>query len=190
MRKSILGIPAILCALVLSVCLAVGDGGISRIWQSGYELLCATDNVTIRAHGVFTYDGEVFKTFDGLYKKQALRNYLQVDVITPVSDGSLRNSGYRVIGDDGTATAYEAGDPYYRYLGIDPSLSIVRSVDLKNTLRSTGTVVAGVADGLLGGSITREEKETGNLYTFAVKGENMPEVLQEELYPFLSDVAV
>ena len=93
-------------SLALCLCLAasaLAEGMLSTLFNAGCKLLFNTDNATLNAHATFSYDGELFKTFDGKYIQDGVNSYMNVSLQTPKSDGTVYEGGYTVISNDGIA---------------------------------------------------------------------------------------
>ena len=132
-------------SLALCLCLAasaLAEGMLSTLFNAGCKLLFNTDNATLNAHATFSYDGELFKTFDGKYIQDGVNSYMNVSLQTPKSDGTVYEGGYTVISNDGIAYSMETARPkMYTTTSSSLSSSILSSTVLRQSLTNFGSAV-------------------------------------------------
>ncbi|MBO4379315.1 MAG: hypothetical protein J5889_10155, partial [Clostridia bacterium] len=103
MKKNKGKIAAIALSIMLIVALvatALAEGALSTLYGTATELLFNTDNATLKAHAVFTYNGYYFKTMDADYIQDGTNSLFKLDLQTPMNDGTTLKSGFTVVAND------------------------------------------------------------------------------------------
>lgn len=182
MKKSKYRIAAIILSVVLIVAIAVtalAEGALSTLYGTATKLLFDTDNVSLKAHAVFTYNGYYFKTMDADYIQDGTNSLTKLDLQTPMNDGSILKSGYTVIAND--VEVYSIEPMYnpntYSLSYHTPSSSIMNDTPMRRTLINLGSAVVGVAEGAMNGKIAAEKTETGTAYHVNLTKEDVPQMI-------------
>lgn len=111
------------------------------------KLLFNTDNVTLKGNMEFSFDGNWFKTIDGVYQQEGYDAYCDLKVKSAKKDGSVRNSGYTVFDDDGAVRVVEVTFPgTYKTAGAVKNNTILRSSARTDLVMGAFRVLAGMAD--------------------------------------------
>ena len=98
MNKMAKKMVALIAALMLTV-LAAGafaETPARRMYDSIFNLLFDTSNVTLTGHAEFSLDGEWFKTADTKYVQDGTNSFWDWKLLSPRWDGSQRETGYRI----------------------------------------------------------------------------------------------
>lgn len=153
MRKShriLITVLAVCLALALAVT-ALAEGVLGTLYAAATRLLFDTQNATLSAHAEFRFNGELFKTLDGTYVQDGIDSQMELKLKTPREDGSILNSGYTVIANDGLAYSIDpVNNPYvYNVSSSSLSTAILSTTALRRTILSLGGAVVGAAEGAL-----------------------------------------
>lgn len=173
-------IALILCTVIAFAALA--EGMLLTIWNAGSKLIFDTDNVSLTGHAAFTYDGELFKTFDGRYLQDGMKSYMQVTLDTPMEDGSVYSGGYTVVAEDDTAYAIESNRPrlYSRQTTLaEPS--ILTNTIMRDSLMRFAGLLLDLMEDRMQGVITQENTDSGTLYRIHLKKGEAPEMADAAL---------
>ena len=106
MKKSKYRIAAIILSVALIVAIAVtalAEGALSTLYGTATKLLFDTDNVTLKAHADFSYNGYHFKTMDADYIQDGTNSLMKLDLQTPMNDGSILKSGFTIVCPSGSS---------------------------------------------------------------------------------------
>ena len=180
----------VLSAIALALCLmlalsALAEGSLSTLFNAGCRLLFDTENATLNAHATFSYDGVLFKTFDGEYTQDGTMSYMNVMLQTPKEDGSVYEGGYTVIGEDGISYSIETARPQmYTTLPTAVSTSILSSTVLRKSLISFGSALLNVLDGSMSRYVAVSNVESGTQYQIQLSSGDSPAILDAALTLF------
>lgn len=171
---------SLILALTLCVTIAfaaLAEGKLLAIWNAGSALLFETDNVSLTGHATFTYDGELFKTFDGRYRQDGSASYMQVMLDTPMEDGSVYTGGYTVVADGGVSYAIETQRPQY-YLTSSCSLSpsILTNTAVRSSLMRFGGLLLDLMEDRMADAVTATQHDNGTDYRIALASGQAPEI--------------
>ena len=175
-------------SLALCLCLAasaLAEGMLSTLFNAGCKLLFNTDNATLNAHATFSYDGELFKTFDGKYIQDGVNSYMNVSLQTPKSDGTVYEGGYTVISNDGIAYSMETARPkMYTTTSSSLSSSILSSTVLRQSLTNFGSALLNLMEGSMSRYITAEPSDGGTQYQIQLASGDSPVIANATLTLF------
>ena len=158
-------------------CAAFAEGKLLTIWNAGSELLFDTSNVSLMGHATFTYDGEVFKTFDGRYRQDDASSYMQVMLDTPMEDGTTYTGGYTVVANNGVSYAIETQRPqYYVSSSTSSSPSILTNTAMRTSLMRFGGLLLDLMEDRMGENITETQNENGTQYQITLAPGQTPEI--------------
>ena len=171
------------CALCATLaCAALAEGKLLTIWNAGSKLLFETDNVSLTVHATFTYDGEVFKTFDGRYIQDGVNSYMQVVLVTPQEDGSIYTGSYTVYAENGTVYSIESTRPkLYNTNTTLAEPSILTNTTMRSSLMRFGGLLLDLMEDRLGSAVTQETNDAGTQYRIALKSGEAPEIANAAL---------
>ena len=182
MKKNKGKIAAIALSIMLIVALvatALAEGALSTLYGTATELLFNTDNATLKAHAVFTYNGQYFKTMDADYIQDGTNSLFKLDLQTPMNDGTTLKSGFTVVANDNEVYSIEpAYNPdIYSLSYHTPSSSIMSDTATRRTLISLGSAVVGVTEGALNGKIAAEKADDGTVYHVNLAADDVPQLV-------------
>lgn len=181
---------AALLILLAVLSLALAETDLSTLFKQGCTLAFDTENVSLSGKAEFWLDGKSFKQVEAGIRKDGLDSLLNISVLTPLHDGSIRHSGYSVLGKDGLAWFHDFDTEYFGDCGVDPSRSVIRSGLLKEAFTAAGTVIANVSNLLSPGIVNSENAQDGSLRVHVQADESsIPEAIQELLPEILSSVS-
>ena len=164
----------VMCLTIAAV--AFAEGKLLTIWNAGTKLLFDTDNVTLTGHATFTYDGKLFKTFDGTYRQDGTDSYMQAMFDTPRNDG-IYTGGYTVIANEGQAYAIDTNTPqYYRQNTTSMAKSILTNTVIRSSLMRFGGLLLDLMEERMAGAITETANENGTEYAIRLKAGEAPEI--------------
>ena len=171
------------CALCVTlVCAALAEGKLLTIWNAGSKLLFETDNVSLTGHATFTYDGEVFKIFDGRYIQDGVNSYMQVVLDTPQEDGSIYTGSYTVYAEDGTVYSIESARPkLYNTNTTLAEPSILTNTTMRASLMRFGGLLLDLMEDRMGSAVTQEANDAGTQYRINLKAGETPEIANAAL---------
>ncbi|MDD7123197.1 MAG: hypothetical protein PUH81_11010 [Clostridiales bacterium] len=175
-------------SLALCLCLAasaLAEGMLSTLFNAGCKLLFDTDNATLNAHATFSYDGELFKTFDGKYMQDGVNSYMNVSLQTPMKDGTVHEGGYTVISNDGVAYSMETARPkMYTTTSSSLSSSILSSTVLRQSLTNFGSALLNLMEGSMSRYISAEPSDSGTQYQIQLGSGDSPVIANATLTLF------
>ncbi|MBR5231691.1 MAG: hypothetical protein IKW00_05525 [Clostridia bacterium] len=167
--------------LLSMVCTGLGEGRLVKIWNAAVSLLTDTENVSLTGHATFTYDGEVFKIFDGRYKQDGYKSYMQVMLDTPKADGTTYTGGYTVIGEGGSAYSMETVTPRIYH---EQSAAYENTILTNHALRALlpfGTMIAELAEERFVPFVTEKAVGEGVQYHLKANGNDLPGAFSDAL---------
>ncbi len=166
------------CALVFTLAFAaLAEGKLLAIWNAGSKLLFETDNVSLTGHATFTYDGEVFKVFDGRYRQDDASSYMQVMLDTPDENGGFTTSGYTVVGNNGVSYSIETQQPqYYVTSSTSSAPSILTNTVMRASIMRFGGLLLDLMEERMADAITQTETDTGTEYRITLAPGQTPEI--------------
>ena len=123
------------------------------------KLLFDTDNVTLKGNMDFSFDGNWFKTVDGVYQQEGYDSYCDLKVKSPRKDGTVKESGYTVFDNEGDVRVVEVVYPGTSR----KTYSVKNNTILRGSARTdlvTGAfrVLAGMADSFADKTVEADEK--------------------------------
>ena len=111
------------------------------------KLLFNTDNVTLKGNMEFSFDGNWFKTIDGVYQQEGYDAFCDLKVKSPKKDGSVKNSGYTIFDDDGAVRIVEVVYPgTYKTAGSIKNNTILRASSRTDLVINAFRMLANMAD--------------------------------------------
>lgn len=156
---------------------ALAEGKLLSIWNAGSKLLFETDNVSLSAHAAFTYDGAIFKTFDGRYRQDGASSYMQVMLDTPTRNGDITTSGYTVVANNGVSYAIETQRPqYYTQSSASSSPSILTNTAMRAALMRFGGLLLDLMEDRMADAITQTPGDDGTDYRITLSPGQAPEI--------------
>lgn len=167
--------------LITLGCAGLAEGNLVKIWNAATNLLTETQNVSLTGHATFTYDGEVFKTFDGRYKQDGYKSYMQIMLDTPKEDGTVRTGGYTVVGEEGRAYSIDT---------MTPKMYMEQSTAYENTILTNqavrallpfGAMIADLAEDRFVPLVTQTAAGEGVQYHLKAEGKDLPGALNDAL---------
>ena len=155
-----------LVSLALCVCLAstaLAEGPLTDLWNSGYDFLFRTDNVTVDGELNFSLDGEHFKTARLHYVQDGKKSFYGLKLLSPRKDGTERESGWTIIADEkGHYDVMEVYEPGVYRSGIGDAFHTLlrRSVNL-DALTGLGSVLVQQLEPTLPEGIVKVAEQDG-----------------------------
>ena len=177
-RTKVFVLAAALCLCVALTALALTDGTLKTLWNSGCDFLFHTDNVTVTGQATFSLDGKRFKTMELNYVQDGYKSYYGLKLLTPWSDGTEHESGWTIIAaEDGDITVMEAFKPgVYNWATGTPQNTLLRRTVRLDALTELGGLLAGSVESLLpDGTVTLTEAEGTKTVHFALKEDQIPD---------------
>ena len=111
------------------------------------KLLFNTDNVTLKGNMEFSFDGNWFKTVDGVYQQEGYDAYCDLKVKSPKKDGSVKESGYTIFDDDGAVRIVEVVYPgTFKTAGAAKNNTILRASSRTDLVINAFRMLANMAD--------------------------------------------
>ena len=179
--KKRMALMAVLAVLALTVS-AFAETPVRMMYDSIFNLLFDTNNVTLTGHAEFSLDGERFKTADARYVQDGIRSLWEWKLLTPRRDRPEREGGYTVIANGEKVYVMETFYPgIYKTGTTSESDTIMRRSVQLNLLRDLLRILADQSDELLGaGAVTSHSDETG-LTVHIQADKNVPELVNTAL---------
>lgn len=182
MKKNKCRIAAIILSVVLVAAIAVtalAEGALSTLYGTATKLLFDTDNVTLKAHAVFSYNGYYFKTMDADYIQDGTNSLFKLDLQTPMNDGTIQNSGFTVVANDVEVYSIEPmyNPDVYALSYHTASSSIMSDTPTRRTLINLGSAVVGVTESALNGKIAAEKTDDGTVYHVNLAKDDVPQLV-------------
>ena len=155
MKRLLTLVTALVMILTLAAAaLAEGNNVLLQVADDCDKLLFNTDNVTLKGNMEFSFDGNWFKTIDGVYQQEGYDAYCDLKVKSPKKDGSVKNSGYTIFDDDGAVRivevvypgTYRAGSIFRMLSPKAVSSTILRSSARTDLVMGAFRMLAGMAD--------------------------------------------
>jgi len=177
------------CVMLLSLLLAIvfafsalAEDAWTELYGMGYDLLLNTDNVTIEASAEFTYDGQLFKTFQGSYVQDGYNSKMDVALTTPLRNGGTYTGSYCVVA-NGDQVYEMRSDVPGEYLPLKkPAANTVLSNDgMTALLTQLGGVAAQVAVIGLHDAAEVIQAKSRTDYHISLTAEKTPEILNRAL---------
>ena len=161
---------------------AFAETPVRKMYDSVFNLLFDTNNVTLRGHAEFSLDGEWFKTADAVYIQDDFNSRFDWKLHSPRWDGSERESGYTVIANGEKVYVMEAFYPgIYRTGSTAESDTILRRSIQLNLLRDLIRILSDEAETLLGeGAVTARTDDSGTTIRIQA-GKDVPEIVNTAL---------
>ena len=170
---------ALLLCVVLAVS-ALAEGMLGTMYRAAAALLFETDNVTLKGHVDFAYNGVHFKTMDAQYVQDGYNSLMDIKLKTPKADGTVKDSGFTVVSDATTSYSVEVvNDPaVYNTSAHGIKESILRESPLRRTILRLGSAVTGAAEGSLADKITQTAGENGGtVYHVQLQAGDTPQLI-------------
>ena len=167
--------------LLSTACTGLAEGRLIKIWNAAASLLTDTQNVSLTGHATFAYDGEVFKTFDGRYKQDDYKSYMQVMLDTPRADGTTYTGGYTVIGEEGSAYSMDTVTPRIYH---EQSAAYENTILTNHALRALlpfGGMIAELAEERFIPFVTEKAVGEGVQYHLKANGNDLPGAFSDAL---------
>lgn len=165
-----------LCAAI--ACAAFAEGKLLTIWNAGSKLLFETGNVTLTGRADFSYDGNLFKSFNGTYVQDGADSYMQAMFDTPRVDGTVYTGGYTVIANDGQAYSIDTNMPYfYRQNSASLNESILTNTVIRSSLLRFGGLLLDLMEDRMANAITQTDTENGTDYQIRLQPGEAPEAM-------------
>ena len=161
-RTKVFILAAALCLCAALTAMALTDGALKTLWNSGCDFLFHTDNVTVTGQATFSLDGKRFKTAELNYIQDGYKSYYGLKLLTPWSDGTEHESGWTIIAtEDGDITVMEAFRPgVYLWATGTPQNTLLRRTVRLDAMTELGGLLAGSVESLLPeGAVTVTEAE-------------------------------
>ena len=152
------------------------------MYDSIFNLLFDTNNVTLTGNAEFSLDGERFKTADAKYIQDGTNSLWQWKLLTPRKDGTEREGGYTIIANGEKVYVMEAFYPgVYKTGSTAESDTIMRRSVQLNLLRDLLRILTDQSDTLLGeNAITSDSDDTG-MTVHIQAGKDVPELVNTAL---------
>jgi len=168
--------------LTLFTVSAFAETPVRAMYDSIFNLLFDTNNVTLAGHAEFSLDGERFKTADLRYVQDGTNSLLEWKLLTPRRDGSEREGGYTVIANGENVYVMETFYPgIYKTGSTAESATIMRRSIQLNLLRDLLRILSDQAESLLGkDAVTAESDQTG-MTVHIQAGKDVPELVNTAL---------
>ena len=180
MKKVIAVIAAL--AVFMIAANACAETPVRAMYDSIFNLLFNTSNVTLTGHAEFSLNGERFKTADAKYIQDGASSFWDWKLRTPRKDGSEREGGYTVIANGEQVYVMEAFYPgVYKTGTTNESSTILRRSVQLNLLRDLLRILSDQADTLLGkNAVVSRSDETG--MTVQIRADkDVPEIVNTAL---------
>ena len=179
--KKVMALIAILTVIILTVS-AFAETPVRTMYDSVFNLLFDTNNVTLTGHGEFSLDGERFKTADLRYVQDGTNSLLEWKLLTPRKDGSEREGGYTVIANGENVYVMEAFYPgVYKIGSTDASDTIMRRSVQLNLIRDMLRILSDQTDTLLGKDAVTAESDQNGMTVHIQAGKDVPELVNTAL---------
>ena len=182
MKRIFVFLIAILLALT-ALTGALAETPLRQIYDSVFNLLFDTNNVTLTGHAEFSLDGERFKTADAKYIQDGTSSLWEWKLMTPRQDGSGREGGYTVIANGENVYVIEAFYPgVYKTGSTAESDTILRRSIQLNLLRDFLRILADQSDTLLGeNAVQVVRNDSSGLEIRLQAGSDVPEMVNTAL---------
>ena len=151
--------------LVLAIAVsALAEGVLGTLYSAATRLLFNTENATLKAHADFRFNGEWFKTLDADYVQDGIDSLMDIKLKTPNEEGTILNSGFTVVANDGLAYSIEpVSNPYvYEVSNHQTSAAILSTTVLRRAILNLGGAVVGAAEGALADKIAVAPQADGS----------------------------
>ena len=113
--------------LLVSGALAQEDNVLQQVVEDCDRVLFRLNNVTLRGGVELSYEGQWFKTAEGIYQQEDFRSCWDLKVKSPRKDGSVSETGYTIYGDNDQVYVEEVMYPNFPKSGlIDPRDTVLR----------------------------------------------------------------
>lgn len=180
MKKMIAGL--LILALTLISAGAPAETPVRMMYDSVFNLLFDTNNVTLTGHAEFSLDGERFKTADARYVQDGVNSLWDWKLKSPRRDGSERESGYTVIANGEKVYVMEVFYPGMYKTGSTREYDTIlrRSVQL-NLLRDLLRILSDQSDSLLGQEAVETRSDETGLTVRIQAGKDVPEIVNTAL---------
>ena len=161
---------------------AFAETPVRTMYDSVFNLLFDTNNVTLDGHAEFSLDGDRFKTADLRYVQDGTNSLLEWKLRTPWGDGSEREGGYTVIANGEKVYVMEDFYPgIYKTGSTYASDTIMRRSIQLNLLRDLLRILSDQAESLLGkGAVTAKSNQNGRTVHIQT-GRDVPELVNTAL---------
>ena len=181
MRRFLSAVAIFLLALTVAAG-ALAEPPVRMMYDSIFNLLFDTNNVTLTGHAEFSLDGERFKTADAKYIQDGTNSLWQWKLLTPRKDGTEREGGYTIIANGEKVYVMEAFYPgAYKTGSTAESDTIMRRSVQLNLLRDLLRILTDQSDTLLGeNAITSDSDDTG-MTVHIQAGKDVPELVNTAL---------
>ena len=168
--------------LTLLTVSAFSETPVRTMYDSVFNLLFDTNNVTLAGHAEFSLDGERFKTADLRYVQDGTNSLLEWKLLTPRKDGSEREGGYTVIANGENVYVMEDFYPgLYKTGSTDASDTIMRRSIQLNLLRDLLRILSDQTDTLLGKDAVTAESDLNGTTVHIQTGRDVPELVNTAL---------
>jgi len=175
-KRKCLAVVALGLALVFAMT-ALAEGRLLTMWNAGAQLLFETSNVTLTGEATFTYDGQEFKQFTGVYRQDGNDTFMQAMFDTPRNDGTVYTGGYTVVSNDGVAYSMNTDTPlFYQPSNASTKESILTNTVMRTSLTRFGGLLLDMMEERMEDAITQEENEAGTLYNIRLQKGQAPEI--------------
>lgn len=177
---------ALLTALVMALtmtaatALAEGDNVLQQIVDDCDRLLFQLDNVTLQGGMELSYEGQWFKTVEGIYQQEGFRSCWDLKVESPEKNGGILRSGYTIYGDSDRVYVDEVLDPgvIKTVYGNDEHDTVMRDSIQTRMLMELIRTVAALAPSFLGeqGMTVADDGNGGQVITLKLD-ETVPDIV-------------
>jgi len=168
--------------LTLLTVSAFSETPVRAMYDSVFNLLFDTNNVTLAGHAEFSLDGERFKTADLRYVQDGTNSLLEWKLLTPRKDGSEREGGYTVIANGENVYVMEDFYPgLYKTGSTYASDTIMRRSIQLNLLRDLLRILSDQTDTLLGKDAVTAESDQNGTTVHIQTGKDVPELVNTAL---------
>ena len=131
--------------------LAEESNVLQQIAEDCDRVLFRLNNVTLRGGVELSYEGQWFKTAEGVYQQEDFRSCWDLKVKSPRKDGTVAETGYTIYGDYDQVYVEEVMYPQFPKSGlIDPRDTFLRETLQTKLLMEVVRTLAGQAPAFLG----------------------------------------
>ena len=179
--KKLIALIAALAMIILTVS-AFAETPVRMMYDSAFNLLFDTSNVTLTGHAEFSLDGEHFKTANARYIQDGANSLLEWKLLTPRKDGTEREGGYTVIANGENVYVMEVFYPgVYKTGSTTESNTIMRKSIQLNLLRDLLRILSDQADTLLGKDAVTVQSDKAGMTVHIHTGKDVPELVNTAL---------
>ena len=188
--KKCLRLLCLLTVLTLLPLSALGESVLAGVWNRAYDLLFATDNVTLSLNADFSWDGEWFKTLSGTHLQEGTSSRMEISLTSPRAGREDYTGGYTVTSVGGQVLSTETWNPHLYQESVGPQrFSVLTDTALRKSSQWLLSSLLSVTEGLLPPILVTDLEDGGSSLEITLQSGETPEVLNAAL-TLAAEVAV